>query len=243
VSYVLYKLVGQLLMPLPLGLGIAGALWILDPPGAHRMGPLILALLAVLSTPAAGGWLRRWVEQRGGGSEAGSPGDPAALPDADALVVLSGGFPHRELWGLGLLRCGKAPVLLFSGSTSPATAQARKQLLTLAAMEPGRVLFESASRSTMEGGRAFRDLAAANGWRSVLLVSDAYHLARACRDYGMEGLRVMAAPCPGPPRATGGGPGLARPLDHRVLDLVPSVEGLAGTTLAVRELLGLLLRR
>jgi uncharacterized SAM-binding protein YcdF (DUF218 family) len=243
VAYVLYKLAGQLLMPLPLGLGIAAALWILDPPGAHRSGPLILALLAVLSTPAAGGWLRRWVEQRGGGTPAGSQGDPAGLPDADALVVLSGGFPHRDLWGLALLRSGKAPLLLFSGRTSAATARARDQLLTLAAVEPSRVLFESASRSTVEGGRAFRALAAANGWRSVLLVSDAYHLARACRDYGMEGLRVMAAPCPGPPRATGGGPGLTRPLDHRVLDLVPSVEGLAGSTLAVRELLGLLLRR
>jgi uncharacterized SAM-binding protein YcdF (DUF218 family) len=243
VAYVLYKLAGQLLMPLPLGLGIAGALWILDPPAAHRIGPLILALLAVLSTPAAGGWLRRWVEQRGGGSEAGSQGDPAELPDADAVVVLSGGFPHRELWGLALLRCGKAPVLLFSGSTSPATAQARQQLLSLAAVEPGRVLFESASRSTVEGGRAFRALAAANGWRSVLLVSDAYHLARARRDYGMEGLRVMAAPCPTPPPTAGAGPTLTRPLDRRVLDLVPSVEGLAGSSLAVRELLGLLLRR
>ena len=56
---VLYKLAGQLLMPLPLGLGIVGALWILNPVGAHRIGTLFLALPSLLSTPAAGGGQRR----------------------------------------------------------------------------------------------------------------------------------------------------------------------------------------
>jgi uncharacterized SAM-binding protein YcdF (DUF218 family) len=243
VSYTLYKLAGQLLMPLPLALGLFALLWWLDPPGAPWIGPLMLGLLAVLSTPAAGGWLRRRVERRGVGDGAGCGGDPDELPAADVLVVLSGGFPHRDLWGLTLLRCGKAPVLLFSGRTSPGTALARNQLIALARVEPKRLLFESASRSTVEGGTAFRTLAAEKGWRSVLLVSDAYHLARARRDYGVVGVRVMTAPCPAPQQAPIPTPAAARPLDRRVLDLVPSVEGLAGSTLAVRELLGLLLRR
>jgi uncharacterized SAM-binding protein YcdF (DUF218 family) len=249
VAYTLYKLVGQLLMPLPLALGLVALLWWLDPPGAPWIGPLILGLLAVLSTPAAGGWLRRRVERRGVGDGAGCGGEPEELPEVDALVVLSGGFPHRDLWGLTLLRRGKAPMLLFSGRTSPGTALARNQLIALAGVEPQRLLFEPASRSTVEGGRAFRTLAAERGWRSVLLVSDAYHLARARRDYGTEGVRVMAAPFPAPqqaptpPPSSEGRPAAAQPLDRRVLDLVPSVEGLAGSTLAVRELLGVMLRR
>jgi uncharacterized SAM-binding protein YcdF (DUF218 family) len=230
-------------MPLPLALGLATLLWWLDPPGAPWIGPLILGLLAVLSIPATGGWLRRRVERRGVGDGACCGGDPDELPEADALVVLSGGFPHRDLWGLTLLRRGKAPVVLFSGRTSPGTALARNELIALAAVEPERLLFESASRSTVEGGRAFRALASEKGWRSVLLVSDAYHLARARGDYGMAGVQVLAAPCPAPQQAPGGRPAAARPLDRRVLDLVPSVEGLAGSTLAVRELLGVLLRR
>jgi len=241
VSYLLYKLAGQLLMPLPLALGLATLLWWLDPAGAPWIGTLILGLLAVLSIPATGGWLRRRVERRGVGDGACCGGDPDELPEADALVVLSGGFPHRDLWGLTLLRRGKAPVVLFSGRTSPGTALARNELIALAAVDPERLLFESASRSTVEGGRAFRALASEKGWRSVLLVSDAYHLARARRDYGMAGVQVLTAPCPAPQQAPT--PAAARPLDRRVLDLVPSVEGLAGSTLAVRELLGVLLRR
>jgi hypothetical protein len=58
---VLYKLAVQLLMPLPLGLRIVGALWILNPAGAHRIGTRFLALPlpSLLSTPAAGGGQRR----------------------------------------------------------------------------------------------------------------------------------------------------------------------------------------
>jgi hypothetical protein len=106
-AFTLSKLAGQLLMPLPLGLRLAVLLWWPVSPGELRFVLLILGMLAALSTPAAGGWLRRQVKRRGGGGVHGFCADPEELSEADAMSQLC---------------CGKASTVLFTGRTRPGTA-------------------------------------------------------------------------------------------------------------------------
>jgi uncharacterized SAM-binding protein YcdF (DUF218 family) len=77
-----------------------------------------LALLWLLSTPALSRWLLRPLEQR---CRSGDPAElepaelePTELEPADVVVVLSGGFPWRDLFAIRLFQMGKAPLLLFS---------------------------------------------------------------------------------------------------------------------------------
>lgn len=230
-------------MPLPLLLMATAVLLLVEVPrpGGLSLLPLLpLLLLALLSTPVVGRWLHRLAcaPERLSGLLVPPDADPPTA--VDVVVVLSGGFPDRDLRGLTLLRRGAAPLLLFSGYSSAGTTARRRQLLSLAGVSPDRVLFETDSRSTGEGGRAFAALAARRHWRSALLVTDATHLARALGHYRLEGGQVLAAPCGDPGRLSAAAR-RARPAHRQLLDLVPNVDGLATSTMAWRELLGRLL--
>lgn len=233
--FLLYKLIGQCLMPLPLFLAAAAVL--LAAPPARLFALLPLLLLALLSTPKVGRALYRRVCGEGLAENSSFFAVEADPPAADVLVVLSGGFPDRDLRGLTLFHRRVAPVLLFSGHASAATMRRRRELLELAGVPPQRVLFESGSRSTGEGGRAFAILAEQQHWRSALLVTDSYHMPRALGRYRVAGVRVTAAPCPDPHLFSAEAL-RSRPAHQKVLDLVPCVDGLASSTLAWRELLG-----
>lgn len=232
--FLLYKLFGQLVMPLALGLMLALAATSRWPARPARL--LLLAVLGglwLLSLPVVARQLMRLVDDR-------IPLTPlASLPQADAVVVLSGDFPRRELCALHLRHSGKAPVVLFSGRMFEGVMVRLRQLLALTGLEPGQLRFEQASRTTSEGGAAFAALAAREGWRRVLLVSSAYHLPRALARYRTPGIEVIAAVCPElrmPDRAMMA----RRPLEEKVTDWIPTAEGLRGSSTAIRELLGLL---
>ncbi|MFM7393763.1 MAG: YdcF family protein [Cyanobium sp.] len=235
--FVLYKMFGQLVMPLALGLMVALAATCRWP--ARPVRPLLLAVLAglwLLSLPVVARQLMRLVDDR-------VPVTPEArLPQADAVVVLSGGFPERELCGLHLRHSGKAPVVLFSGRMFEGDVLRLRQLLAMTGLGAEQLRFEQASRTTSEGGVAFAALAAREGWRRVLLVSSAYHLPRALARYRTPGIEVIGAVCPElrlPDRAMMS----RRPLEEKVSDWIPTAEGLRGSTTAIRELLGLLVPR
>jgi uncharacterized SAM-binding protein YcdF (DUF218 family) len=206
----IYKVLGHLAMPLPALLLLAlGAVVGLDGSRGRILAGVPLAVLWLLSTPALSRWLLRPLEQRG------RTGDPtevelAALEPADVVVVLSGGFPWRDLFAIRLFQMGKAPLLLFSGRLSARTEAILRNLIELTGVPRDRVLIEAASRNTAEGGSAFRALATTHGWRSVLLVSNGYHLSRALHHYRGPAVEVRGVGQPGsgaarPPR------GRARP--------------------------------
>lgn len=241
IRFLLYKLLGHLLMPLPAGILLAGLALLLLPHGADNLvACAILAGLWALGTPALGHRLLGRIER--------SVNTPplADLPQADAVVSLSGGFPWRDLRALDLHRLGKAPVVVFSGQVNPTNKAALDQLIALARLAPAELLLEQQSRTTAEGGRALAALARQRGWQRILLVSDGYHLARAMAHYGQGGLvvipvKAMAEPTPeaNPARQ----PPLRRSLAERLVELIPGPWGLAHSQRALRERIGALLFR
>jgi len=234
IRFLLYKLLGHLLMPLPAGLALAILALLLLPEGVDRqVACAILAGLWALGTPALGHRLLRRIEQR-----VDNP-PQTDLPQADAVVALSGGFPWRDLRALELHRLGKAPVAVFSGHVNPTNKAALDQLIALAGLAPEELLLEQQSRTTAEGGRALAALAQQRGWRRILLVSDGYHLARAMAHYGQGGLVVIPVMAVGiPPPA--GNPARQPAWQDRLVELIPGPWGLAHSQRALREWIGAL---
>lgn len=153
------------------------------------------------------------------------------------VVVLAGVFPDAELCGLELMRLQKGRQLLFSGSLGEMDRQRLRNLLALTRLPAEQVLAETSSRTTAEGGRAFRRLAAEHGWRSAHLVSASFHLPRALRHYRSEGVRITPVACP-ELRLPTAAARASRPLNQWALDWIPSAEGLRSSTTAIKELLG-----
>ena len=238
IRFLLYKLVGHLLMPLPAGLALASLALLLLPHGADRLVVgAILAGLWALGTPALGHLLLGRIERRV------SIPPLTDLPQADAVVALSGGFPWRDLRALDLHRLGKAPVVVFSGQVNPTNKAALDQLIALADLAPIELLLEQQSRTTAEGGRALAALARQRGWQRILLVSDGYHLARAMAHYSQGGLVVIPVKAMAGPSAEGNPARQQRlgpPLAERLVDLIPGPWGLAHSQRALRERIGAL---
>ncbi len=135
----------------------------------------------------------------------------AVAPDpgpADAIVVLGGGaeWPNGELSstalqrtirGIRLYRDGLAPLLVLSGGQgrlrpSPATL---RSALALACGVPAQAIVtdERATTTQEEAGRV-ASLLRSRGARSILLVTDPYHMVRARRLFERAGFAVRPAP-------------------------------------------------
>ncbi len=97
---------------------------------------------------------------------------------ADAVVVLAGARGPRLAKALELVRDGVAPVLVVSDGWGLAWVEANRLCAGRPAAVP-IVCFRPAPYSTRGEARGFARLAAAQGWRSVLVVTSRYHVARA----------------------------------------------------------------
>ena len=141
---------------------------------------------------------------------------PVNLPAADAVVVLSGDieFSGRELlWfstgsafertltGLEVMRQGKARALVVSGAPFQWLGSPRSEGDLLVSwirawrLPSGELLRLPACNDTHDEALAIADLVRKRGWKRVILVSSASHLARgaaACRKQGVE---VMPVGC------------------------------------------------
>ena len=101
----------------------------------------------------------------------------AAGPTADAIVVLTGG-KGRISEGLRLLRRYRAPVLVLSGVDADADVDSIfRNALSVA--ERSRIILEKRSRSTYENAVQTRRLMDEFGFRSIILITSAYHMKRA----------------------------------------------------------------
>lgn len=95
---------------------------------------------------------------------------------ADAVLVPSGGGGERQAEGIRLVRAGAAPVLVVStgGRTGSRGSRLCDQALGF------RIVCVNPDPSSTRGEvQAFADLAQQQGWRSVVLVTSAYHVRRA----------------------------------------------------------------
>ncbi len=122
--------------------------------------------------------------------------------EADAVSeVFRGRLDH----GLALFRAGLAPRLVvaggLTGSSRRTEAAAGREYLLSRGAPPESVLAEDRSRHTLENLFNVRETLRRERWSSILLVSDALHLARADALARGLGLTVRLSPAPdAPPR-------------------------------------------
>jgi uncharacterized SAM-binding protein YcdF (DUF218 family) len=206
---------------------------------------IAVALLWVSSMPGVARTLMRSIE---GGMVRLTPSD---VPEADAIVVLSGGRvvapgPNRvSEWsdadrffgGLDLIRAQKAPLLVFTGGivTGGANDILEGDTMMAQAIASGvaadRVVTTGRVVNTAEEAAAVASLLHSRGLAQpkVLLVTSAYHLPRARRLFEAQGLTIVPFP------VDFSGSGVS---SLRLLDLVPVPGSFHQTHLALRELYG-----
>jgi len=244
----LQRLLTALVMPLPLGLGLAVLGLLLRGAGVARRAAT-LALLAglgaiwIAATPQVAYRLMA-------GLEAAYP--PAAAADcgkADAIVVLGGAVRpltdgdfaprlHRgsdRVWQAArLYRAGCAPRVVVSagGLVKPPLRAPETEAIATLLVDLGvprsALLLEADSRTTQDNAAFSRALLAPLGIDRVLLVTSAWHLRRAVPSFERAGFAVIPAGA-----------------DYRALDPPAGIErwlpdpgALDATHLAVKEYLG-----
>jgi uncharacterized SAM-binding protein YcdF (DUF218 family) len=138
----------------------------------------------------------------------------------------------RVLRGLELYRTGRARNVLVSGGLAfpqPGDVSEADRLaakLTQWGVPPDRIAVERSSRNTRENAIESSKLAAARGWRSLLLVTSAYHAPRALGCFRAVGLEPDVLPVD---RRAG---------DGRGRGWAPRAASLLESTDAIRELAG-----
>ncbi len=207
-----------------------------------------LAGLLVASLPVTGFWLV-------GRLESVHPRlKMAVAPEADVVLVLGGtmGPPAAEGYlpdwadsmerfegGVALMQTGKAARLLFTGAPRSTDGSigsegaAMRALAIQRGVPADRVEVTGTVGNTADEARALQQHCAERGFKRVLLVTSAWHMPRAMRQFRKTGLEIT--PFPVDYRA---GVADQRPLPY--LDWLPSaVNGLGNTELALRECYGI----
>lgn len=100
--------------------------------------------------------------------------------------------------GVELYHQGYADTLIFSGGLGgnpPSEAEVMRRVAVQMGVPDAAIVLEDRSHSTQENIRNTARIMAENGWSSALVVSDPYHLYRACRmarDAGIDAQPVPA---------------------------------------------------
>jgi uncharacterized SAM-binding protein YcdF (DUF218 family) len=208
------------------------------------------ALLWLLATPLIGQGLWRLMERPW------QPLRPQTMPNATAIVVLGGGrHPapgqlRRTEWvdadrffgGLELFQAGKAPLLLFTGGAIslergvPTEGDVHRQQALALGLPAQALAVTPYVRNTAEEAEAVA--AKLPKGSRVLLVTSAFHMARARALFARQGLVVVPYPVDFQARGNWAGSVLK---DFRYW--FPSAEGLEDSSRALREALGRLISR
>lgn len=176
---------------------------------ALALAGLATGWLYLWSTPAASDAIRASLESR-------TPALPAAaLPVADAIVVLGGGMdparpPQRpdpnleaaadRVWHAArLYHAGRAPLIIASGGAMPwddaggPEADAIVAFLVALGVPKDAVVLEAKSTNTIENARETFALLRGRGARHLLLVTSAQHMPRSLESFRAEGFTVTPA--------------------------------------------------
>jgi len=208
----------SLLVALTYPLGLSTALLLLAALALvfrHRRSAGVLAAMAlswsvVWSVPAVSDWLRQSLEDR----------HPvvaeAALPKADAIVVLGGGayewtlrtsnnpddlVNSRLAAGARAWRAGRAPTVILSGGRGrPGHTEAQNMAKAMArfGVPASALLLEQRSRDTRDNAAFTAVLARERGMKRVLLVTSALHMPRASLLFRNAGVDVVPVSVPEP---------------------------------------------
>lgn len=210
--------------------------------GNKKITLVITLLLYILSTPIVSRLLFRNIE--GGIVKS----DPKKLPNADAIVVLSGMLkaissekgieaewtdPDRFLGGIRIFRLGKSKKLIFTGGTSPWEPKStpeghilKRYAEQLGVPRKNIIVTQNAQNTEQETIEVKKILSDAN--TSIILVTSAYHMQRSKHLFEKQGFIVYEFP-----------------VDFKVgvkeitpMDFLPFPSALALTDLAIREEIG-----
>lgn len=137
----------------------------------------------------------------------------AALPPAEAIVVLGGGLEPalpprpwvelrepgtRILYAAKLYREGKAPLVIVSGGAArtgaPPEAANMAEILEFAGVPESAIVQETKSLNTYENAVYVRTILVARGIHRILLVTSAIHMPRALLVFEHQGIEVLPAP-------------------------------------------------
>lgn len=172
------------------------------------LGALALIWLWAWSMPVLSLWLRGTIEDQF------PPRPIAAVPQAQALVVLGGGVSppsgksvdinlqsaaDRVWYAARLFHAGKAPLLILSGGSDPerdaySEARAMAYFLQDLGVPPEAMVLEEMSRNTRENAAFSATLLKARGIHRILLVTSALHMPRALALFTAQGLQAVPAP-------------------------------------------------
>jgi uncharacterized SAM-binding protein YcdF (DUF218 family) len=254
-----YKLAKFALYPLSWLIGLLGLLTALAlaPPSPRlhrwirRLAVLALVLTLLLANHRVAGTLLGLIEAQA------PPFEPSPSERFDAIVVLAGGvYPKgtlrptdqlsyfslvRTICGADLYARGLAPKVVLSGGDAtvfgrgPAEAHEMRRLALRLGVPNEAILIEDRSRTTYENAVETKRLL---GPASVLLATSALHIPRAQALFRGQGLAVTAYPCSYSARHHPG-----ELSEFTIFDLIPTADGLRGTTVALNELAGLLVYR
>lgn len=139
---------------------------------------------------------------------------PSKARTADAIVLLGGGvqpssidYPRptprsandRVRHAARLFKAGRAPVLVLSGGSSrqlftSTEAEAMRELLLELGVPASAMLLEDRSMNTRENAAYTAELLRTRGIHRILLVTSAWHMARAEALFRAQGLEVIPAP-------------------------------------------------
>lgn len=168
------------------------------------------------------GWLRRWLGYALALWAVATLALVAAIfaygridqkQEADVIVILGAGLARgdrpgpalirRAARGAELWREGLAEKIICSGgfglNRSRSEADACAELLRAEGVPDDIIILEDRSRSTEENALYTLETLRANGWDSVVLVSDGYHLLRAHWLFNHVGIENFTSPAADPP--------------------------------------------
>jgi uncharacterized SAM-binding protein YcdF (DUF218 family) len=135
--------------------------------------------------------------------------EPRAVGFADAIVVLGAGvepdgtasqtLQERTRHGVRLLQEGVAPLLLTTGGADPgepSEARAAGDFALSLGIDATALVLEEHSKSTWQNAQFSAPLLRARGVKSVVVVSDPYHVWRGKKNLEAQGFVVTASASP-----------------------------------------------
>lgn len=183
---------------------------------------------------------------------------PAALPNAEAIVVLGGAvrsqFPprpwidvtesgDRPIYAAQLYKQGKAPLVILSGGRidwqggGPPESADMAQLVEALGVPASAILQDPTSLNTRENAVNVKKILDQRGIKQVLLVTSATHMPRSMQIFQKLGMNVTAAPTDF--LVTEPEIKLAQnTTEGRLLGLIPASENLYRSTRALKEYVG-----
>ena len=176
---------------------------------------------------------------------------PVSVTGADGIVVLGGGTTkdvpmppgwsgqlagaagQRLMVAFVLHRQTGLPVLVSGGevfSEYGREAVIMRDILVSFGVAPAKIILEDRSLNTTENARFTAPILRERGWRRPLLVTSAFHMPRSVSEFRRAGISVAPYPA---------GFYASRRYHGTLLDVVPSGSALRGTSIALKEYLGL----